>query len=58
MHQGWTLPEPNSITNPECISALQLSKDSVFLDATMCPCGAAVQAASLAGKGSSEVRDF
>ena len=41
------LPEANSITNPECKSALQLSKDSIFLDFTMC---GAVQAASLTGK--------
>ena len=50
-----TLPVPNSITNPQCKSALQLSKDSFFLDVTMC---GTVQADSLTGKGSSQVRDF
>ena len=37
------LPAPNSITNPECKSALQLSKDSIFLDVTMCECCAGCQ---------------
>ena len=38
-----TLPEPNSITNPECKSALYFSKDSIFLDVTMCECSAGCQ---------------
>ena len=38
-----TLPAPNSITNPECKSALQLSKDSIFLEVNMCECCAGCQ---------------
>ena len=37
------LPAPNSITNPECKSAPQSSKDSIFLDVTMFECCAGCQ---------------
>ena len=37
------LPAPNSITNPECKSAPQSSKDSTFLDVNMWECCAGCQ---------------
>ena len=37
------LPATSSITNPECKSDLYVSKDSIFLDVTVCECCAGCQ---------------